>query len=135
MCVSFFILIPSHSRDDDRSIQAVHYNLRDLHRRPILVAGRGCLVFIFCLRRFRRRAFEVIRLNDRIESLRVSGPIARIHEDHGKILAFCLELTLFLGAICFHRVENARYFFLPYDQYRLGTSVSTRSMAAMVFRT
>ena len=100
MCVSLFILIPSHSRDDDRSVQAAHYNLRDLRRRPILAAGRGCRVFIFCPRRFRRRA-----------CVSAFGPIARIHEDYGKILAFCEELSLLLGAIFVHRAENCTVFF------------------------
>ena len=109
MCVSLFILIPFHSRDVHRSLQAVHYNLRDLRRRPILVAGRGCLVFIFCLRRFRRRAF--VSAHD-IGGRRVFGPIARIHEDHGNILACCVELSLFPGAIFFHRVELCTVFFL-----------------------
>ena len=103
MCVSLFILIPFHSRDDHRSLQAVHYNLRDLRRRPILVAGRGCLVFIFCPRRFRRRA--CVSAHD-IGGRRVFGPIARIHEDYGKILAFCVELSLLRGAIFVHRAEN-----------------------------
>ena len=37
--VSLFRLMPFHSRDDTRSLQSVHYNLHDLRRRPIIVAG------------------------------------------------------------------------------------------------
>ena len=134
--VSLFILMPFHSRDDHRSLQSVHYNLYDLRRRPIIVAGRGCLVFIFCLRRFRRHAFEGIQLSHDIEERRVSGRLPEFTKVMARsLLSVRNSLRLVAVPSAFNVWNTARNLLSLYDQNRFGTSVSTRSTTAMVFRT